>query len=414
MKKICVLGLGYIGIPTACMFATSGYQVHGVDIDENIIKIIKSRNCPIEEPGMKTLLNASLNSGNLEISNTPVESDIFIIAVPTPIKDDKTMDYTFLKRATEDIYPLLKQGNLVIVESTVTPGSTNEIVKPILEKSGLNIGEELFLAHCPERVLPGFILKELINNDRIIGGINEKSALMAKEVYKSFVSGEIFITDLTSAELTKVVENTYRDVNIAFSNELALVCDKLGVNVLDIIKFANRHPRVNILTPGPGVGGHCISVDPWFLIEKAPEITRITKLAREINDNMPKYVVNKTSNILKNIKNPKIGIFGVTFKGNIDDVRNSPAITVCDILYDMNINFKIYDPHVKYFKFELSDLETTITDSDLILLLADHKEFKYLSPEEIGSKMRNLNVFDTRNILDKEKWIKHNFNFVNI
>jgi UDP-N-acetyl-D-mannosaminuronic acid dehydrogenase len=324
--KICVVGLGYIGLPTAAMFAASGNQVIGVDRNPKIVEALNQGKITIEEKGLDDLVLQVVNNGTLRGSLIPEEADAFIIAVPTPITIGKKSDMSYVISATESIVPYLKAGNVVVLESTSPVGTVDQQMVPILEKSGLQIGKELFLGHSPERVIPGQILQELINNSRIAGGINPASAEKIAEIYKTFVKGEIYLTDTRTAELCKLAENTYRDVNIAFANELAKICENLDINVWEAIKLCNKHPRVNIHQPGPGVGGHCIAVDPWFIVEKQPESAQIINLSRQTNDSMPSHVAARIQEILTGINNPRVTILGVTYKPNVDDMRESPIL----------------------------------------------------------------------------------------
>ncbi|MCL0067341.1 nucleotide sugar dehydrogenase [Peptococcaceae bacterium] len=408
MKKICVLGLGYIGLPTASIFANNGFEVIGVDIDQSVVNTINQGNIHIKEPGLNTIVRAAVNSGNLIASTTPKEADVFIIAVPTPITDQKKADLSFIKSAVNSIIPHLRNGNLVILESTIPPRTTVDIVVPLLEKSGLEVGTEIYVAHCPERVLPGNILHELIYNNRIIGGINEQSSQKAKELYERIVQGDIVITDATSAEMAKLMENTFRDVNIALANELCKIAYDIKLDALEVIKLANMHPRVNIHSPGPGVGGHCLAVDPWFIVEKS-KFAELIKLGRNINDNMPKFVATRALQLLKDIEDPVVTILGVAYKGNVDDTRESPATSVIKELIDNGVSVRVYDPHVKNYEYELFSLEEAFRRSNLVLVLADHSEFKYLSASELGKLMRRKAVFDTKNCLNHLKWEKAGF-----
>lgn len=411
MKKICVFGLGYVGLPTASMLATHGFEVLGVEIDEKIIECINSGNAHIEEPGLNTLVKAAILSKKLKASNKPSEADAFMICVPTPLGPDKKSDLSYVKSAARSAIPYLRKENLVILESTVPPKTTEEVLVPILRESGLEIGSELYVAYCPERVIPGRIIVEMVENDRIIGGINEKSALMAKEIYQTFVEGDIFITDATTAEFVKLMENTYRDVNIALANEFAKIAEKIHVNVWNAIELANKHPRVNIHKPGPGVGGHCIPIDPWFVVEKFPQAEMI-KLSRNINDEMIYYVFDMIKETIGKEKR-NITIFGVAYKGNVDDTRGSPAKRLIDILLRKNYSVKIYDPLVRKFEFEINGLADSVKNSDCIVVLADHDEFKRIKLEEIkkiGKLMSDKNIIDTRNCLDHEIWKLAGFN----
>lgn len=409
IKSVCVLGLGYIGLPTASTLATNGFTVVGVDTNESIVGAIDLGLIHIEEPGLNTMVKAAVKSGQLMVKSKPEEADAFIIAVPTPLTAEKKADLQYVIAAAESIRPYLRKGNLVILESTSPPRTTVDILVPILTDSGLEIGEELFVAYCPERVLPGNIMHELVNNNRIIGGINEKSSLKARELYQKFVQGSIILTDATSAEMVKLMENTYRDVNIALSNELALISAALNLDALEIIRLANMHPRVKLHKPGPGVGGHCLSVDPWFIVEKSP-YARLINLSRIINDNMPMYVVKRVGEILEGIESPQVSVLGIAYKGNVDDTRESPATTVIRLMQQQGIRVRVYDPHVRNYEVELNSFEQALENSDLILILADHDEFKYLAPEELGRLVRHKIVLDTKNCLKPEKWEQEGFN----
>lgn len=397
--KLTVMGLGYIGLPTAVMFAKHGVKVHGVDVNEKVVEMLNRKELHIEEPGLPEMLEEVIDSGELTVSTKPVKSDAFIIAVPTPINEDRTANLDYVKSATEMILPYVEKGNLVILESTVPPKTIENIMMPVLEKTGLVFGEELFISHSPERVLPGKLFEELVENDRIVGGINEKSSQMTVDLYKQFVKGTIHITDSTTAEMVKLMENTYRDINIAYANELARIAEKLNFNVWEAIDLANCHPRVNIHKPGPGVGGHCIAVDPYFIIEQAPDEARLITLAREINSTTPSSIVDVVGKVLEDIKNPTISVFGLAFKGNIDDMRESPSLEIIEELNHKNFNLKVYDPYVKgEVENKAQTLEEAIKDSDLILILTDHNVFKDIKPEEVKSLMRTARILDTRNL----------------
>jgi len=416
-EKICCIGLGYIGLPTATMFAVNGHQVVGVDIKDHVINTINNGDIHIEEPGLKEMVKGAVMEGSLSASLKPVEADVFIIAVPTPLTENKTANLKYVKDATKSILPYLKKDNLVIIESTIAPRTTEDVVLPILEKTNLEIGEDLFVAHCPERVLPGQIIQELVNNNRIIGGINEKSALKARRLYKSFVQANMYITDATTAEMVKLMENTYRDVNIAFANELTKISEENKIDIWEAIFLANKHPRVHVHLPGPGVGGHCLAVDPWFIVESSPENAKLIKLSRNINDSMPEFVVRNVKEMLFGIGDPKISIFGITYKGNVDDVRESPVLKIIDILKSENIELSIYDPHItepQKREYGLTEFEESVSNSDIIIIGADHNEFEDLDPNKIANKMRNAKVYDTKNILDKEKWEKAGFKVIKI
>lgn len=397
--KICVLGLGYIGLPTALLFATHGYEVVGVDINVKVVEKLNSGKAPFKEFGLDELLEKA--KGNFIAKTEVVDSDIFIISVPTPLeKAVKVAELKYVRLATEMIYPHLKQDNLVVLESTVPPGTYEKLLIPILEKSGLKI-DNFHIAHCPERAIPGRTIYEMINNDRIIGGYNKKSSELTKSIYASFVKGKIFLTDTRTAEFVKLMENTYRDVNIALANEFAQIADDSGINIWEAIELANKHPRVSILKPGPGVGGHCIAVDPWFLTENSSKFKMIS-LAREINDTMPNYVLQLIKKLLKDIKDPTITLFGLAYKGNVDDTRETPAIKLIKLAENEGYKIKCYDPLIKNFEYRLQNLDDATKDSDCIVLVADHDIFKNIEPSKL--KIRNRNLIDSRNFLNYEKW----------
>ena len=406
-KKICVIGLGYIGLPTASMLAIQGFNVIGVDINEKRVKEIKELSFKTTEKDLMTLVKGAINSGNLKVQTKPDKADVFIICVPTPCIEcngEKKCDLNYLNKAIENIKPYLEDGNLIIIESTIPPGTTDEIYKK------LSKDKNIYVAHCPERVLPGNILKELVENDRVIGGVDEKSAEMAKEIYETFVTGKIYLTDAKTAEMVKLMENTYRDVNIALANEFAKIAEEIGINVWEAIELANKHPRVNILKPGPGVGGHCISIDPWFIVEKSKN-AKLIRTARELNDSMPLFVVEKIKKIIKK-DNGKIAIFGVTYKGNVDDTRESPAEKVVGKLIDDGFEVKCYDSYAREFKYPLYSLDEAVDNADIIVVLAEHNEYRDFNEDDIkniASKVRNKVILDTKNILKRKLWEKEGF-----
>lgn len=404
MNSVCVLGLGYIGLPTASILATHGFTVIGVDVNEKVIARLKEGKPHIQEPGLRTIVEAAVKSGNLILRTKPEETDAFIIAVPTPVTPEKKADLSFVKAAAESIVPVLRPGNLVVLESTCLPGTAENFLTPILARSGMRIGQEVFVAYCPERVLPGKILKEIVENDRVIGGINPESAAKAKELYGAFVEGKLFLTDATTAEMVKLIENTYRDVNIALANELAIVCEELGINAWEVIELANRHPRVSLHNPGPGVGGHCLPVDPWFVVEKFPTQARLIRLSREINDRQPYRVFELVAEMTRNIPGPKVAVLGVTYKGNVDDIRESPATVLIELLKERGYSVAAHDPYVKEFEHELVSLEEAFRGADCAVAMADHDQYRYLDPNTLGKLMRNRQVLDTRRVLNAAVW----------
>ncbi|MGI6050522.1 MAG: nucleotide sugar dehydrogenase, partial [Acetivibrionales bacterium] len=368
--NICIIGLGYIGLPTAAMFSTHGHKVLGVDINKKVIDALNQGKVIIEEPYLEEMVNDAVKGGTLKASEKPDEADAFIICVPTPIRADKTADLSYVENAARMIIPYLKKGNIVILESTSPPGTTRDFLGSIFSHAGFIPGEDIYLAYCPERVLPGRILIELKENSRVVGGINEESARVVKELYKSFVEGEIYTSEATTAEMCKLMENTYRDVNIALANELAMLCEKMRVNAWDVIKFANKHPRVNLHMPGPGVGGHCIAVDPWFIVEKQPEIAKIITLARDTNDGMPQHVLGRIEALTSHIEGKKkILILGVTYKPDVDDMRESPIIELIGQLKKEGVyNTVIVDRHVDYEGSKDNDLYEAAKNAHLIVL----------------------------------------------
>lgn len=404
-KTICVLGLGYIGLPTACFLASAGYKVIGVDLDKKKINILNKKNLPFDEPGLNWLFSKGFK--NFTFTSSIQLADVFIISVPTPITENKKPDLNFVKQAAGNINKVLKNGDLVVIESTVPPGATEKIILPILKNKRKNC--KIYLSHAPERAIPGKTLREMAENDRIIGGTDEKSTQLTKEIYSSFVKGKIYSTDATTAEFVKLIENSFRDVNIAFANELAKICDEIKVSIWEAIKLANLHPRVNIHLPGPGVGGHCLAVDPWFLIRRGSNGAKFIKLARNINDSMPNYTVGCIAKMLKGIKEPTITILGVAYKANIDDWRESPALRVIKIAERRRWQVKIHDPHVVDFPFRIEkDFRRATKNSDCLVLVTNHDFYKSIDPARIDN-MRNKNVFDSRNCINEDKWKKVGF-----
>ena len=401
--KLCVIGLGYIGLPTSAMFASHGCEVVGVDVMPNVVETLNEGRIHIEEPGLEEVVKSCVENGTFRASLKAEEADAYIIAVPTPNLQDEfySCDLTYVIEGAKAIMPYLKKGNTVIVESTIAPKSMDDFIKPVFEEAGFEIGKDIYLAHCPERVLPGQILYELKHNNRIVGGITPECTEHAAAVYATFVEGELIKTEAKTAELSKCMENTFRDVNIALANELAKICYKLDINCLDVITMANKHPRVNIHQPGPGVGGHCLAIDPYFICAKAPELAKIIRLGRNTNCSMPEYVVEKTEMLLQGIENPKIAAFGVTYKGNVDDMRESPAMEIIELLKEKGYSVAIYDPHVE--REDFVSLEEAVDGAHIILVLTDHNEYKNMNHEEIAKKMNIARLFDTKNIVKAQE-----------
>jgi len=407
-KTVCVIGLGYIGLPTASTFAKAGLRVTGVDVNPIIIESLQNGQVHIYEPGLGTLVKEAINTSNLVISSHPVPADAFIIAVPTPFYENKKADLSFVISAAESIIPHLNKGNLVVLESTSPPQTTINILVPILERSGLKAGVDFSVAYSPERVLPGQILQELIENARVIGGIDQKSAEAGKKLYQTFVKGEIITTTATTAEMVKLMENTYRDVNIAIANEFARLSDRFGVDIWEAIQIANLHPRVNILNPGPGVGGHCISVDPWFFVEAAPDLSQLIRTARIVNDGQPDFVVHKIKEILGNIVGKKISALGLAYKPDVDDLRESPAIEVVKLLTKAGALVTAYEPFKLDFEIAPAkmarSLDAALENSDLIVLLVNHKQFSEIDPSSIRKFTETRKIFDTVGGLKPKVW----------
>jgi UDP-N-acetyl-D-mannosaminuronic acid dehydrogenase len=417
-NKICVIGLGYIGLPTATTFAKHGIDVLGVDINERIVQTLNEGNVHIHEPDLPEALSEAIKSKKFRASTKVEEADVFIIAVPTPFKENevgryngieyKLADMRAVTSAAESIVPFLKKGNLVILESTSPPQTTVKLVAGILQKSGLTAGSDFFLCYSPERVLPGQIMKELLENARVIGGVTKESAQAGADLYSIFVKGKILQTDATTAEMVKLMENTYRDVNIAIANEFSRLADKFGVDVWEAISLASLHPRVKILSPGPGVGGHCISVDPWFFVEAAPELTPLIYHSRQVNDAQPSFVVEKVKSALGDLKNKNIAALGLAYKPDVDDLRESPANEVVHLLQNDGANVLAWEPFKPDAKLAginmASSFEDAIKDVDAILLLVKHTEFVKLNPKEIAKKTKAKIIVDTVNAWKADEW----------
>ncbi len=396
-QTVCVVGLGYIGLPTASFLATKGCRVIGVDISTEVVETINRAEVHIQEPELDVLVRSAVHSGNLKAQTEAAAADVFFITVPTPVRDDRQPDLSCVEAATRTIAPHVAAGNLVILESTCPIGTSETLVARILADEGVDVDDGVLVAHCPERVLPGRILTELVQNDRIVGGINDESTRAAAAFYRQFVSGEVFETTARLAEMTKLTENTFRDVNIALANELSMICDRHKIDVWDLIRLANRHPRVNILQPGPGVGGHCIAVDPWFVVASAPEEARLVRTAREVNDAKPEWVIDKIRKKADRFKRPTIACLGLAFKADVDDLRQSPAVHVVRRLIDEEIGqVMVCEPNIKrHPDLTLASLDDAIAFADIVVLLVDHKEFRALSPHQLQDKI----IIDTRGVL---------------
>jgi UDP-N-acetyl-D-mannosaminuronic acid dehydrogenase len=408
-QSVSMIGLGYIGLPTAAVLASQGVNVNGVDVNQYAVDTINAGNIHIVEPNLKDLVHEVVFSGKLRADTKPKESDAFLIAVPTPLNVNRTPDLFYVEAAAISIAPALKKGDLVILESTSPVGTTEKIAQLLAkERPDLSfphqVGEsaDVNIAYCPERVLPGNIIHELVTNDRIVGGMTSRCSSRAALLYKIFVKGDCIITNVRTAEMCKLTENSFRDVNIAFANELSIICEEINVNVWELIRLANRHPRVNILQPGPGVGGHCIAVDPWFIVDKSPKTSKLIRAAREVNDSKPNYVITKVKAAVTGINNPIIACLGLTFKADVDDVRESPSLAIVQCLKDENIgNIYVVEPYMTELPLSLTgdnvylvDLENAIAKADVVLLLVDHQVFNGVSESMLAGKV----VIDTRGL----------------
>jgi len=416
ISKVSVVGLGYIGLPTAAVFASRKIEVIGIDVNQHCVDTINRGQIHIVEPDLDMVVHAAVTEGYLRASTVPEPADAFLIAVPTPFKEGFKPDLSYIESASKAIAPVLKAGDLVILESTSPVGATEQMAAWLAEaRPDLSFpqhaGEasDIRVAHCPERVLPGHVLRELVQNDRVIGGMTEKCSEAARTLYKTFVEGECVLTSARTAEMCKLTENSFRDVNIAFANELSIICEKLDVNVWELIQLANRHPRVNILQPGPGVGGHCIAVDPWFIVDSAPDEARLIRTAREVNDSKPAWVIDKlyaaigdhlSRNPGKTAKDVVVACFGLAFKPDIDDLRESPALEISKQVVERHAGKVIVvEPNIKALPAtleqpELCSVAEAIERADILLLLVDHKPFKDIPAESL----QGLQVVDTRGI----------------
>lgn len=404
MGVLNIIGLGYIGLPTLLMFASHGIEAVGTDLNIELVDKLNKGELTFKEEGLDLIFEQAINKG-VRFSNEYCSTDKYIITVPTPyMEDSKKIDVSYLVTATKSVLEVCKKGTILVIESTISPGTIDKYVKPLVIEKGFELGKDIHIVHAPERIIPGKMVYELLNNSRTIGADEKSIGEEVKSWYKSFCKGDIVVTSIKVAEMSKVVENTYRDINIAFANELVKICYKENIDVYELIKIANMHPRVNILTPGPGVGGHCISVDPWFLVGDYPDITKIILSAREQNDSMPEYVLNKTMEIMKEnhiYDFEKVGFYGITYKENVDDTRQSPTLQLIKQLKKRNIRgYKVYDPMVKKVKvdFQVMDLEKFLEGLEIVVVLVGHDEIKH-NQELLKDKI----VYDTRNVIQKSK-----------
>lgn len=407
-ETISVVGLGYIGLPTAAMFAARRKKVIGVDVNQHAVDTINRGEIHIVEPDLDMLVHAAVSQGYLRATTTPEPADAFLIAVPTPFSEGHKPDLLFVEAASRAVAPVLKKGDLVVLESTSPVGATAKMAEWMAQlRPDLTFPQEtgemsdIRIAHCPERVLPGHVVRELVDNDRVIGGMTQRCSEAARELYGLFVRGESIVTDARTAEMCKLTENSFRDVNIAFANELSLICDRLDINVWELIRLANRHPRVNILQPGPGVGGHCIAVDPWFIVDSAPEQARLIRAAREVNDGKPLWVIERVERAAKRFREPVVACLGLAFKANIDDLRESPSVEIVKELAQRFPGCVVaVEPNIRSLPMELEgqislcDLRTAVSEADVIVILVDHAQFRSVDPIRLQTKV----VIDTRGV----------------
>ncbi|AOZ71957.1 UDP-N-acetyl-D-mannosamine dehydrogenase [Boudabousia tangfeifanii] len=411
-KSIAIIGLGYIGLPTAVVFAQNGWKVKGVDVSDRTIEYVSAGRLPFVEEGLENALKEVVDNGSLTVSKETPKADIYIVSVPTPFKGDHEADLSFIDAATDGLIPQLVGDELIVLESTSPPGATQHMAdrvmaaRPDLSIDGSDGRPVVHFAHAPERVLPGRIMIELVSNDRIIGGLTPEAAQMAKDAYATFCDGEIHLTDATTAEMAKLTENSFRDVNIAFANELSLISDELGIDVWELIRLANKHPRVNILQPGPGVGGHCIAVDPWFIVSADRKNSNLIRTAREVNDGKPNYVIQKVATALSQTGTNKVAVLGLAFKADIDDLRESPSVSIALDLADKPEVSEVYavEPNITELpkklagndKIKLVSLEDALNECEVIALLVDHAPFKELTLGQLEGKK----LIDTRGVVN--------------
>lgn len=404
--KINVIGLGYIGLPTALMFATHGVEVVGTDYNKELVHTLNEGKTTFEEKGLDNLFKNALKS-NIKFTTEYQKEDIYIVSVPTPYeKEDKKIDPKYVVSAVESVLDVCNEGAIIVIESTISPGTIDKFVRPLIKEKGFEIGKDVHLVHAPERIIPGNMIYELENNSRTIGADEKEIGEKIKNLYSSFCKGDIVVTDIKTAEMTKVIENTFRDINIAFANELSRICRKENMDVYEVIRIANKHPRVNILQPGPGVGGHCISVDPWFLVGDYPDIVNVIKAAREVNDGQPQFVLERLRTILKenNITDlSKVGIYGLTYKDNVDDIRESPTLQLLEKLNkEEKEKFKIFDPYVtkKIVENQYFNFNEFISKLDVIVIMNAHNQLK-----ENVNEIKDKIILDTKNIIENGEGI---------
>ena len=409
LETVCVIGLGYIGLPTAAVLAQAGKRVIGVDVQKSVVESVNAGQIPFLEEGLETVVAGAVARGRLSAQTTVAEADAYIVSVPTPFKEGHSADLGYVEAAARTLAPMLRGGELVVLESTAPPGTTEHMAEVILQERpdltaepGLPIS--LYFSHAPERVLPGRIMIEMVDNNRILGGTTTEASQLTRDLYESFCRGELLLTDARTAEMAKLSENAFRDVNIAFANELSLIADQLDIDVWELIELANHHPRVNILQPGPGVGGHCIAVDPWFIVDAAPSASKLISTARKVNDSKPEAVLRKTLDVAERFKAPRIAALGIAFKANIDDLRQSPSREIVSRLADSleDGTVMVVEPNIDQLPEELAgrddvllaEMDEAVDKADVVLLLVDHAPFRSVDPERLKTKI----VIDTKGL----------------
>lgn len=419
INTITVIGLGYVGLPTAALLARAGYKVHGVDVSDRVIDALKMGECPLGEPEVVAIVKDALQSGQFKVSKTPVSADAIIICVPTPVREDKKADVSMVRAAIQAVVPMVEKGCLIILESTSPVGTTRDVIAEEIAKHGLDPKSDVDICYCPERVFPGATVREILHNDRVVGGLTIGAAERAKELYESFCEGTAVTTVAEAAEYSKLMENTFRDVNIALANVFARIAEELNVDVQEVITLANRHPRVNVHNPGPGVGGHCIPVDPWFLIEGVPEESKLLLMSRNLNDGQSARLMDRAE-MAGLERGSKVAVLGAAYRGDLDDARESPTETLLDVLQSRGYEWSIHDPFVTRMETHngvsanlTMDLEAALVGAEAAIIMTDHSVYRALSPEKFD-KMKGRIIVDGRRMLHERPLIEAGFTVVPI
>lgn len=420
IKTVSVVGLGYVGLPTAALIARAGYRVHGVDVNEALVRELSDGMCRLEEPDVNELVESVLEAGSLTASTTPGQADLHIICVPTPVDRDGKAELSMVRSAMKAVAPVVRKGDLVILESTSPIGTTRNVIGGALQAVGLDPEEDVDVCYCPERVFPGNTISEILDNDRVIGGLTRQAALRAQEFYASFCNGNPVLTTASTAEFSKLMENTYRDVNIALANAFARVAEETDVDVRDVIHLANMHPRVNVHTPGAGVGGHCIPVDPKFLIEAFPEATQLLAIARDINDTQAVRMVDRAE--AAGLKpGSTVAILGAAYRGDIDDARDTPTEILIKTLGDRGYRWRTHDPHVQVFKMHneyapnlTDDLDVALQDADAAFLMTAHSDYNALTAKDFESLAKGGIVFDGPSVMNRDMFANSKVRYMKV